>query len=262
MSIITLTTDLGADSPYVAEMKGAILSICPAATIVDATHDVPRGDVRRGALVLRQISLAFPQGTIHVAVVDPGVGTERKILFARLGRQCYVAPDNGLLSAVAEQASPQSYIELTERQFWRPDVSATFHGRDVMAPVAAHLAAGVAPQQLGRPMVDAVTLDWPVATCEAGRIIGEVRSVDRFGNLATNIAADLLPVDVLENNVVLQVHCGGCHIAGLSHTYAENPAGTLIAIVGSDGHLEVAVNGGNAAKSLGIGAGAPVEVTW
>ena len=142
MSIITLTTDFGAGSPYVAEMRGVILAICPQSTIVDVTHDVPRGDVRQGALVLHQITPAFSQGTIHVAVVDPGVGTERRILFARLGRQCYVAPDNGLLSAVAQYASPRSFIELTERQFWRPKVSATFQGRDVMAPVAAHLAAG------------------------------------------------------------------------------------------------------------------------
>lgn len=257
MSIITLTTDFGAGSPYVAEMKGAVLSICPEATIVDVSHDVPRGDVRQGALVLRQITPAFPEGTIHIAVVDPGVGSGRRILFARLGRQCYVAPDNGLLSAVADHASPRSFIELTKRQFWRPDISATFHGRDIMAPVAAHLARGVSPQQLGRPIDDAVMLDWPAARCEAGRIIGQILSVDRFGNLATNIAAGALPADARVN-----ITCGGRDVAGLSLAYAEHRDGSLIALVGSDGCLEVAVAGGNAAKMLDVGPGSPVEVAW
>ena len=257
MSIITLTTDFGSGSPYVAEMKGVILSICPEATVVDVTHEVPRGDVRQGALVLRRVTSAFPDGAFHVAVVDPGVGTERRILFARLGRQCFVAPDNGLLSAVAQHASPRSFIELTRRQFWRADVSATFHGRDIMAPVAAHLAAGVAPEQRGRPINDPLTLDWPMAHCEPGRITGEVVSVDRFGNLASNIAGDMLPADA-----ALSVSCGGRRAVGLSRSYAPHGRGSLIALIGSDGCLELAVSDGNAAKTLGVGLGAAVEVTW
>ena len=145
MPIITLTTDFGTGSPYVAAMKGVILSINPAATIVDISHAVPAQDIARGALVLEDTTPWFPADTIHVAVVDPGVGTERAILYARIGPQQYIAPDNGLLSRLMARTPPSLVLRLTEREYWLPEVSHTFHGRDIMAPVAARLSLGLDP---------------------------------------------------------------------------------------------------------------------
>ena len=151
MPIITLTTDFGTGSPYVAAMKGVILSINPAATIVDISHAVPAQDIARGALVLEDTTPWFPADTIHVAVVDPGVGTQRSILYARIGPQQYIAPDNGLLGRLMARTRPSLVLRLTEREYWLPEVSHTFHGRDIMAPVAARLSLGLDPRRLGPP---------------------------------------------------------------------------------------------------------------
>ena len=152
MSIITLTTDFGSGSHYVAAMKGVILSICPAATIVDIAHDVPPQDIRRAALLLDDVADWFPPETIHVAVVDPGVGTDRAIVYARIGQQQFIAPDNGLLSRLAARTPPPKLIRLSEPAYWLEHVSTTFHGRDIMAPVAARLALGLDPDRLGPPL--------------------------------------------------------------------------------------------------------------
>ena len=192
MSIITLTTDFGTGSPYVAAVKGVVLSINPAVTLVDVTHDVRAQDVRHGALILDDVTGRFPPGTIHVAVVDPGVGTDRKILVAEIGGRHYVAPDNGLLSRLARRTPPSDVRELTESRYWLDSVSATFHGRDVMAPVAAHLSLGLDPEKLGPPLAKLAMLDWPEPVVSSGRIEGEILDVDSFGNLITNIDAELL----------------------------------------------------------------------
>src|SRR4051794_1322094 len=140
---VTLTTDFGLSSPYVAQMKGVLLSLCSEVRLVDITHGIHPQDVAEGAIVLADVTLLFPPGTIHIAVIDPGVGTSRRLLYAELGEQKYLLPDNGLLTLLAEHGPPRQLIAIENRAFWRPEVSATFHGRDILAPVAAHLALGI-----------------------------------------------------------------------------------------------------------------------
>ncbi len=260
MSIITLTTDFGNGSPYVAAMKGVILSIHRDVTLVDITHDVPAQDVRHAAVVLDSVCPRFPEGTIHVAVVDPGVGTDRAIVYARMGGQHYVAPDNGLLSRLAERCRPEALIRLTNREFWLPEVSNTFHGRDIMAPVAAHLARGVPPEQLGRPHDGLVAIQWLRVHRDERRIEGAVEQIDSYGNLITNITADMF-----EGRPTDERACIICNIYetfGVYRTYAEQPPGTLVAVIGSGGRLELAVVDDNAALRLGIESGAKVIVAW
>jgi S-adenosylmethionine hydrolase len=257
MSLITLTTDFGHGSPYVAAMKGVILSLNPAATVVDITHSVPPQDIRFAAVVLEDVTDRFPPGTLHVAVVDPGVGTERGIVFAPIGRQSYIAPDNGLLSRLARRTPPAKIIRLTEPAYWLQPVSATFHGRDIMAPVAARLSLGLEPEHLGEPQERLVMLDWPEVRILPGRIEGSVLMIDSFGNLVTDISAEMLagrPADRV------RISCAGRTIEGILATYGTRPAGSLIGLIGSSGRLELAVVGGSAAEMLGVQAGEQVEV--
>jgi S-adenosylmethionine hydrolase len=258
--LITLTTDFGTGSPYVAAMKGVILSINPAATLVDLTHDVRPQDVRQGALVLDDVTERFPAETIHVAVVDPGVGTDRAIVFARIGEQNYVAPDNGLLWRLARRTRPSKLIRLAESRYWLPSVSSTFHGRDVMAPVAAHLSLGLDPEKLGPPMEGPAQLDWPEPLVSAGSIEGEILDLDSFGNLITNVDAEMLAgiADVEK----VEVRLGEHRAVGIQSTYADRPEGTLIALVGSAGRLELSVVGGNAADKLDAHVGDRVRIRW
>ncbi|MBN2474611.1 MAG: SAM-dependent chlorinase/fluorinase [Pirellulales bacterium] len=260
MSVITLTTDFGTGSPYVAAMKGVILAINPAVTLVDLTHDVPAQDIRQGALVLDQVAERFPEDTVHVAVVDPGVGTDRAIVYARIGRQQYVAPDNGLLSRLASRIAPSMLIRLTNPEYWLAEVSRTFHGRDIMAPVAAHLSLGIDPDRLGLPHRALAELDWPEVRQAGGRIDGTVIEVDSFGNLITNITAEMIGSRPTDERA-----CVVCNIYdtwGIYRTYAEQLRGTLVAVIGSGGRLELAVVGDNAARRLGIQVGTPVVVSW
>ncbi|MDY0167813.1 MAG: SAM-dependent chlorinase/fluorinase [Thermoguttaceae bacterium] len=260
MSIITLTTDFGAGSPYVAAMKGVILSINPDVTLVDLTHDVPAQDVRYGAMILDSVCPRFPAGTVHVAVVDPGVGTDRAIVYARIGGQQFIAPDNGLLSRLAERNRPDQIIRLVNPEFWLPEVSATFHGRDIMAPAAAHLTRGVAPEQLGPPHEGLVAIQWLRVHRGERRLEGAVEQIDSYGNLITNITVDMLegrPTD--ERACII---CGIYETFGIYRTYADQPPGTLVALIGSSGQLELAVVGDNAASRLGIEIGALVVVAW
>lgn len=259
MSLITLTTDFGTGSPYVAAMKGVIFTINPAATVVDITHDVRPQDVRHGALILEDVTDRFPADTIHVAVVDPGVGTARAIVYARFGPQRYVAPDNGLLSRLARRHSPSQLIRLMEPKYWLQPVSATFHGRDIMAPVAAELSLGLEPARLGPPLERLVDLDWPLPDRQPGRIEGQILMVDSFGNLITNITVDML-VDMPDDERTL-LAIKDRQITGISHTYGNHPEGTLVALVGSSGRLEVAIVGGNAATTLHGGVGTRVTIT-
>jgi S-adenosylmethionine hydrolase len=258
--IITLTTDFGAESPYVAAIKGAILSINPQASIVDVSHSVPPQDIRQGAWVLDEVLPTFPRGTIHVAVVDPGVGTSREIVCATFDEQHCIAPDNGLLSRLALRSRPTRIVAVSDARWWRSPVSNTFHGRDIMAPVAAHLSLGVKPAELGPPRDSLVELDWAEVRVLPGKIQGSVRSVDTFGNLITDITRDALAAAPRDER--LRIDCDEHHTFGLFETYGDQPEMTLMALVGSSGYLELAIVGDSAALMLGIGIGAPVTLSW
>ena len=259
MPIITLTTDFGIGSPYVAQMKASILLINPQVRIVDITHAIPPQDIVHAARVLAEVTGRFPPASVHVVVVDPGVGTNRNLLFARIGEQNYVAPDNGVLSALVRAAPPSCLISLTNRQYWLDEVSSTFHGRDVMAPVAAHLASGVPPSQLGEELQHLVQLDWPEVHVHPRRIEGSIVLIDSFGNLITDISADHLRASAGKQ---LLITCGGTQVHGLSVCYQDHSAGTLIALVGSSGHIEIAIVNGNAAKRTGLSEREAVVLTW
>ncbi|MBI3836548.1 MAG: SAM-dependent chlorinase/fluorinase [Planctomycetia bacterium] len=258
--IITLTTDFGISSPYVAMIKGVILSINPQARLVDLTHAIGPQNVRQAALVLADATHWFPPETIHLAVVDPGVGTGRKIVYARIGQHDFIAPDNGLLSRLALATPPSTIITVADPRFWLPAVSATFHGRDIMAPVAARLSLGLEPQRLGPVQHELVQLQWTEARVSERRIQGSVLSVDAFGNLITNIPADAL-VNVPRGEKVTIV-CDEHETHGIFSTYADQPAMTLIALIGSSGNLELAIVGDSATIMLGVNVGAPVTVAW
>ena len=258
--IITLTTDFGVGSPYVAAMRGVILSINPRANVVDITHAIPAQDIRTGAIVLEDATVWFPPGTIHVAVVDPGVGGERQIVYAEIGDQRYVAPDNGLLGRLALRTKPTRIIAVREAGHWLPRVSTTFHGRDIMAPVAARLSLGLPPERLGPAADRLVQLSWKEALVLPGKIQGSVLSVDSFGNLITDITEAMLAAAPRDETV--RITCDEHETLGIFRAYSDQPASTLIALVGSSGRLELAIVDDSAAAMLGIGPGAPVTVAW
>jgi S-adenosyl-L-methionine hydrolase (adenosine-forming) len=260
MGIITLTTDFGTGSTYVAAMKGVILAINPGATIVDLTHEIPAQDVRQAALALEDAAELFPPDTIHVAVVDPGVGTERAIVYARIGSQQYLAPDNGLLSRLVERTPPTKLFSLTKPQYWLAKVSSTFHGRDILAPVAARISLGLAPEELGPSLEKLLILDWPRVRLSPSRIDGAVLEIDSFGNVITNITAEMLAGRPTDRRACIV--CNIYETWGIYHTYSEQPQGTLCALIGSNGRLELAIGGDNAASRLGLKVGMPVVIAW
>ena len=255
--IITLTTDFGTADSYVAQMKGVILSLNPSAQIIDVTHAIPPQNVLRGAAVLHEVVPVYPPGTIHVAVVDPGVGSDRAIIAARIGEQVFVGPDNGLITLAAGRLGLREAVRLNRKTFWRDEISHTFHGRDVMAPVAAHLSLGIPLNQLGDPVSSIVRLEFPRPRVDSEWVIGEVLWGDSFGNLITNIDAALLPES---KRTRATVKFGRHRIDAIDTHYAARPAGALMALVGSSGRLEIAVSGGNAEEVLKNSAGTPVRV--
>lgn len=259
--IITLTSDFGLRDHYVACMKGVIIQINPAARIVDVTHEIAPHGVMQAAFVLRQIWPWFPPGTIHVAVVDPGVGTGRRILVGRYNDRFVVAPDNGIISHVHHDAVLQELRSVENRGFFGSEFSPTFHGRDVMAPVAAHLASGVAPQVLGPTTDHLEVLKVSRPHPQDGmRLIGEVLYVDRFGNLISNIAAtDLKGLDGDPHHRP-EVLLGGRSVGLLHSTYGDVGLGETVALVGSTQMLEIAVNQGSAAERFAASTGTPVAI--
>ncbi len=259
-AIITLTTDFGAGSRYVAAMKGVILSINPKVQLVDLTHAVPHQDIRAGAIVLAETARWFPPDTIHVAVVDPGVGSGRRIVYARIGSQQFIAPDNGVLSRLALLEPPSKIVSIEEPRYWLQDVSHTFHGRDIMAPVAARLSMGLASDELGKPIDQLIELPWPEVHQVPNLIEGEVIEVDSFGNLITNITREMLHGAPTNDAVV--VKCEDHETLGIFATYSDQPPMTFMAHVGSTGRLELAIVDENAAAMLGVKVGAAVCVTW
>jgi len=243
--IITMTTDFGDRDGFVGAMKGVIYAILPEARIVAISHGVPRQDVAAGAVVLRDACPYFPAGTIHLAVVDPGVGSARVPIVAVTDKGIYVLPDNGLISLVAAENPIRAAYRL-ENPAWRlPAVSQTFHGRDIFAPAAAHLARGAAPGEAGRPHDELVFLPRPRSQVRGADIVGEIVYCDTFGNLETNITNASLP-----SGCQAQLTAGAHTIAGPSQAYAAVPAGDPLFIRGSSGFVEIAVNGGSAAAVL------------
>ncbi len=258
---ITFLTDFGTADAYVAAMKGAALSVNPDACLVDISHDVPPQDILWAAHLLAWSVPYFPPGTVHVAVVDPGVGTERRILAAEAGGQVLLAPDNGLLSVVLAHSPPGRIVSVANSAYFRHPVSATFHGRDIFAPVAAHLTLGVDPGQLGSPVSDPLRLEEALPRRVAEDAIeGTVIHVDRFGNLVTNISrSDLESLDAIATGR-LEVQVAGTRIDGIRRAYGDVPAGGILALIGSSGLLEVSANRRSAADVLRAGRGSGVLV--
>jgi S-adenosylmethionine hydrolase len=259
-AIITLTTDFGEGSRYVAAMKGVILSINPDAKLVDVSHSVPAQDVRAGAIILAESARWFPPETIHIGVIDPGVGGARRIIYAQIGTQHFIAPDNGLLSRLVTSDTPAKIISVENEEFWLSNVSATFHGRDIMAPVAARLSLGLDPSELGPRAEQLVELPWPEVQQVANRIDGQVVEVDSFGNLITNITKAML--EGVPRNDSVTICCEEHETQGIFATYSDQPTMTFMAHVGSTGRLELAVVDENASAMLGVRVGAPVRVCW
>jgi S-adenosyl-L-methionine hydrolase (adenosine-forming) len=259
-AIITLTTDFGEGSRYVAAMKGVILSINPNVRIVDLTHVIPHQDIRAGAIILAETTRWFPPNTIHIAVVDPGVGSTRRIVYAQVGQHHFIGPDNGLLSGVSRIEPPSKVVCITAKEHWMPEVSPTFHGRDIMAPVAARLSRGLSPDELGERCDKLIELPWPEVQQVPNRIDGEVIEVDSFGNLITNITREMLG-GVPTSDAVL-VSCEEHETQGIFATYSDQPPMTFMAHVGSTGRLELAIVDENASAMLGVRVGAPVRVSW
>jgi S-adenosylmethionine hydrolase len=255
--VITLLTDFGTADGYVAAMKGVILSRAPGAMLVDATHDIPPQDVHAGAFALRAFYPLFPAGTVHLAVVDPGVGSARRAIAVAAAGQWFVGPDNGLFTGVYESEPDWRALHLTSERFFRDSVSDTFHGRDIFAPVAAALATGADPADLGAPITDPVRLPGTSAVRERGCVRGAVLHVDRFGNLITSLSRRDLDGDPRPGFRLL---VAGREIRGFHRFYSDAPAGEPFATWGSAGLLEIAVDHGSAAALLGVGRGAEVVV--
>lgn len=256
--LLTLLTDFGLKDAYVGIMKGVIADINPHVQVVDLTHEIPPQDIAAGRFNLMNAVSFFPAGTVHVAVVDPGVGGKRRAIALQTARNFLVGPDNGLFSGIFEQEPILAAVELTNFFYWRtPAPSATFHGRDIFAAVGAHLARGVPLEELGEAIAPESLFRLPIPPCQqnGNGILGCIQYIDGFGNLITNIPAPLVlnPAWMLKiQNLSLP----------RSATYSAVPVGTLVALVGSHGWVEVAVNGGNAQEKLGVRVGEPVQIQF
>ena len=272
--VLAFTTDFGLSDSYVAAMKGVALGIAPNATLVDVTHEVPRHDIRHGAFILGGVYRYFPAETVHVAVVDPGVGTSRKTVALATPAGVFCAPDNGLLSYVLNDHLAEDHARFESAEFGEPvaipvpegceayeisnpayrlePVSDTFHGRDIFTPAGAHLASGAPPERLGDQLYEITVLNLFTIERQGDAVTGRVVHVDRFGNVVTNITAGQLR----DGDIVVEV--ANTRIHGLSRTFAD--ADGLLALIGSHGYLEIAENLGNAAQSLDVGVGDTVVI--
>jgi hypothetical protein len=259
MRAITLLTDFGLKDGYVGVMKGVIWGIAPQAQIADITHQIRPQNVLEGALALGRVAPFFPPETVHVAVVDPGVGTQRRPIAARLGACFFVGPDNGLCTVMVEQARRQDaetrFYHLNQPRYWLPEISTVFHGRDIFSPVAAHLVNGVPLEDLGAPISDPVLLDLPEPQRFKSGWRGQVMVVDNFGNLSTNLTRRHL-----SEQGAVTVRIAGRSIHGLVSTFGDGIPGQLVALIGEEDDLTISVVNGDAAAALGVGVGQPVEV--
>jgi S-adenosyl-L-methionine hydrolase (adenosine-forming) len=252
-ALITLTTDFGLEDIYAGVMKGVILSISPECAIVDITQSVAPQDIESGALALEAACPYFPAGAIHVAVVDPGVGGRRRSIVVVTDRCLFVGPDNGIFTFAISGPGFKAAFELTEKKYFLAELSATFHGRDVFAPVAAHLARGVPPEKMGRLITDPVLLPRAMPVLRGDLLEGRIMHSDRFGNLITNIRGDMLDGFVRDKRI--HAECRNTTIEEILPLYAAAQEGELFCIVGSSNRLEISLKNGNAAARLGAGRG-------
>ena len=256
--LVTLTTDFGMRDPYVAALKGQVLSRCPSTEIVDLTHEIAPGNIVEGALFLAGSIPYFPQDTYHVVVIDPGVGSERRPIVAALGGQIVVCPDNGLLTLICQRSPLEEAFIITNPEFRREEVSATFHGRDIFAPTAGSLAAGRKPREVGESLETILMVRLPEPNYKLeGTARGEIIHVDRFGNCITNIHRS-----VLFETKDVQVKMDNVEFQRLSRTYGDVPVEQPLALIGSSDYLEISVNRGSAEDNFDLQRGDRVEVCW
>jgi S-adenosylmethionine hydrolase len=247
--IATLTTDFGLKDPYAAEMKAAILSICPNAAIVDITHEIVKFNIRMGAYVLASAAPYFPTGSVHLAVVDPGVGTQRRPILIQTTQGFFIGPDNGILVLAAEKQGITCIRELSNPQFMLPKVSNTFHGRDVFSPAAAHLLNGIKPEEFGPEISEAVKPEFAKVTLRNDALVGEVLHVDGFGNIITNINEKEVAQSHIKGAVSVELPDYKVKLK-LCKAYGEAEPNEPLALIGSHSFLEIALNQGNAAKKF------------
>lgn len=259
--IVTLTTDFGAADYYVGAMKGVVLGVCPEVEVCDISHDVLPYDILDGAFTIHQTYKYYPHNSIHLVVVDPGVGTQRRPLVVRGDNHYFVAPDNGVLSLVYPEQEKLAVYHITSTHYFHQPVSKTFHGRDIFAAVAGYLAKGVEARQFGDEIEDYVKLTVPKAQGQDGKNWkGMVLKIDRFGNVITNISAEDCPDLFAETTPAFKITAGDKEISKLAQNYAEGAANEVFALLGSSGYLEIASNRGGAAKILGLKRGAEINL--
>jgi S-adenosylmethionine hydrolase len=251
--IITLTTDFGLSDPYVGMMKGIILSVNPDARIVDLTHQIEAGDVLQAASLVHEAYPFFPKGTVHLVVVDPGVGSERRAIALETDTHLFVGPDNGIFSPLFQPHKKRTIVHLTERKYFLPSISHTFHGRDIFAPVAARLSLGVDLEMMGPLIDDPFSLPIPRPKEKGKSLYGQIVRVDHFGNLVTNIHRKELGRFLGSAPPIIRA--GDLVLRRLCHTYAEVGEGEPLALLGSSNFLEIAVNLGRASENVGIHSG-------
>lgn len=260
--IITFLTDFGLTDAYTAIMKGVVLSINRNADIIDITHSVSTGSILQGAGILKEAYSYFPKGTVHVAVVDPGVGSSRRLIALKAAEHFFVGPDNGIFWPVINQNPDAEIVEMTETKYFLPSITSTFHGRDVFAPAAAHLSLGIEIDRFGSFITEPEKLNLPLAYIKDDILKGEIIHVDNFGNLITNISAAAL-TDFLGEKAPV-IHIGNYIIPDICNTYSDNDKGKLIALINSSDYLEIAVNMGKASEYLGKSAdeiiGTPIKI--
>ncbi|MEX2573299.1 MAG: SAM-dependent chlorinase/fluorinase [Balneolaceae bacterium] len=255
--IVTLTTDFGLQDHYVGTVKAVILGIAPDVRLVDISHEIPAQDVMAGAWVVRNAVDYFPAGTVHLVVVDPGVGTDRNPVAIEIGNQFFVGPDNGIFTLIADK-KPYRACKLTNRAFWRDTTSNTFHGRDVFGPVAAHLASGVPLMDLGEPADELTTYRWATPIADKAGIQGWIVHIDHFGNLISNIPEHLVG-EALDTGAV-KIYVGNTILHETVSSYGHVEDGEPAAYIGSSGMLEIAINKGNASEMLSVRKGAQISV--
>ena len=251
--IITLTTDFGTSDAYVGTMKGVILGINPSVRVVDLTHTIPPQDIHEAAFTIHSAYRYFPKGTVHTVVVDPGVGSDRQAIVCEIDGAFFVCPDNGVLGYLLQDIDSSTehrmnVVAIQNPAYWLPEVSNTFHGRDIFAPVAAHLSRGVPLADIGPPVKNLVQLPIPIPEVSRNMITGQIVKIDRFGNAITNISEGAVAGEASGYEINVQ----GTRLTRLNRAYAESAVGEPLAIIGSSGLLEIAVSGGSAEKQLGL----------
>jgi len=256
--IITLTTDFGTKDYYVGAMKAVMLAINAESRFIDISHDIPPQDIMAGAWVIRNTAFNFPPGTVHLTVVDPGVGTDRKPVALKIGHQFFVGPDNGIFSLLTENHQYNA-TDLSNRDYWnQANSSNTFHGRDIFAPVAAHIANGVPLKKLGKPVDELVSYRWAIPIADKDGVQGWILHIDRFGNLVTNISNEL--IKETRDAQSIKIYVGNTILRGIQKAFADVQEGEPLAYIGSSGMLEIAINKGSAEEMLGVHKGASVSV--